>query len=212
MTKVVVVVKGGVVQEVLADGKDVKILVLDRDPVAGKEYLLADVLGEPAAFDVLVQNAVTLNPQRTQQAFEETLQCVDVPHRAGLLREEPLLSLLGDETAPGMSAEMVDRLVRVFQQSKIPGLHLWREGASGFKVFCELLGAKRSIAAMVYEDQAWRTKVFGYTYADLTTPSIEKQLPHTEGFFAAAVQVKDFLNTTQQATSVFASIPTVRPC
>jgi hypothetical protein len=192
MTKVVVVVKGGVVQEVIADGEDVKILILDRDPVAGNEYLLADVLGEPAAFDALVQNAVTLNPQRTQQAFEETLQCVDVPHRAGLLREEPLLSLLGDETAPGMSAEMVDRLVRVFQQSKLPGLHLWREGGTGFKVFCEHLGAKRSIAAMVYEDQAWRTKVFGYTPADLTTPSIEKQLAHTEGFFAAAVQVKDF--------------------
>jgi hypothetical protein len=133
MTKVVVVVKGGVVQEVLADGEDVKILVLDRDPVAGNEYLLADVLGEPAAFDVLMQNGVTLNPQRTQQAFEETLQCVDVPHRAGLLREEPLLSLLGDKTAPGMSAEMVDRLVRVFQQSELPGLHLWREGGRASK-------------------------------------------------------------------------------
>jgi hypothetical protein len=59
-------------------------------------------------------------------------------------------------------------------------------------VLCEHLGAKRLIAAMVYEDQAWRTKVFGYAHADLTTPSIEKQLAHTEGFFAAAVQVKDF--------------------
>jgi hypothetical protein len=51
---------------------------------------------------------------------------------------------------------------------------------------------------MVYEDQAWRTKVFGYTDTDLTTPSIEKPLSHTEGFFAAAVQVKDFSSTTQQ--------------
>lgn len=192
MTKVVVVVKGGVVQEVLSDGEDVKVLVLDREPAAGKEYLLADVLGEPAALAALMQGAATLNPQRTQQAFEETLQCVDLPHRAGLLREEPLLSLLGDETAPGMSSEMVDRLVRVFQQSKIRGLRLWREGDSGFKLVHEHLGAKRSIASIVYTDQAWRTKVFGYTHTDLTTPSVEKQLPHTEGFFAAAVQVKDF--------------------
>ena len=87
---------------------------------------------------------------------------------------------------------MVDRLVRVFLQSKIRGLRLWREGDSGFKLVHEHLGAKRSIASIVYEDQAWRTKVFGYTHTDLTTPSIEKQLPHTEGFFAAAVQVKDF--------------------
>jgi hypothetical protein len=47
MTKVVVVVKGGVVQEVIADGEDVKILILDRDPVAGNEHLLADVLESP---------------------------------------------------------------------------------------------------------------------------------------------------------------------
>jgi len=48
MTKVVVVVKGGVVQEVLSDGEDVKVLVLNREPAAGKEYLLADVLGVPS--------------------------------------------------------------------------------------------------------------------------------------------------------------------
>jgi hypothetical protein len=135
---------------------------------------------------------------------------VDLPHRAGLLREEPLLGLLGDETAPGMSAEMVDRLARVFQQSKIHGLRLWHEGGSGFKVVHEHLGAKRSIASIVYEDQAWRTKVFGYTHTDRTTPSIEKQLPHTESFFAAAVQAKDFFEYDAGGTSIFASIVALR--
>jgi hypothetical protein len=74
----------------------------------------------------------------------------------------------------------------------------------------EHLGAKRSIASIVYEDQAWRTKVFGHTHTDRTTPSIEKQLPLTEISFAAAVQAKDFFEYAAAGTSIFASIAALR--
>jgi hypothetical protein len=46
MTRVVVVVSGGIAQQVLSHGEDVKNLVLYRDPAACKDHVLADVLRE----------------------------------------------------------------------------------------------------------------------------------------------------------------------
>jgi len=72
MPKVVVIVEGGVVREVISDDPEVEVLVLDRDEGGvSEEMLLQNVLGDTAALDALEQGRVKVDVLRTHQAYQD---------------------------------------------------------------------------------------------------------------------------------------------
>lgn len=68
MAKAIVILDGGVVQSIIVDGKDVQVLVLDRDDPCGAESVQA--AGGSAALDAMAQALPKVDAVRVERAFE----------------------------------------------------------------------------------------------------------------------------------------------
>lgn len=71
--KVVVIVKNGVVTQVLTDSTDVRVIVLDSDTEHCDDDTRMDVVGEDVALDAMLQGVAKHEPAEVADIFADVL-------------------------------------------------------------------------------------------------------------------------------------------
>ena len=147
MAKVVIVVKGGVVTDVLTDSNSVQVIVLDQDSGGvGEEFQLADVLGEQVALDTLRLGLPKYDPGKVEQAYRETIDCLEDPGLTRDKRIEVLQALVGTlqngetarPTAQVVTAETLERVKRMFYEAGISDVDFQQLDPASYRVSQEV--------------------------------------------------------------------------
>lgn len=90
--KVVVIVKNGVVSQVLTDNQEIRVVVLDHDTDGCDETTMIDVSQEEVALDAMHQGLAKVAPAEVESIFSEVLA--------------ELQELNGNETAAELVTEL----------------------------------------------------------------------------------------------------------
>lgn len=196
MSRVVVVVGGGVINQVLVDNPDTKVLVVDRDSGVSREHLLVDVLGAPAALDAMLQGAgsARVDEAAVDTAFCDVRECLDVPGINQQLREEALDKLVSrtQSQRPDNTERVIAFVKRELEEQQLDTLS-FRAAGDAF-VLADTRVREQIVAEFSRTDGQWATRVLGYNDEEDETPSEQKYLPLQATLFVAAVQALEYFD------------------
>jgi hypothetical protein len=196
MSRVVVVVIGGAISQVLVDNPDTEVLVVDRDSGVSREHLLVDVLGAPAALDAMLQGAgsTRVDGAAVDAAFCHVRECLDVPGIDVQLREEALDKLVS--RTPPQRPDNTERVIafvkRELEELQLDTLSFRAEGDAFLLVDTRV--REQIVAELARSDGQWTTRVLGYNDEEDETPSEQKTLRPQATLFLAVVQALEYFD------------------
>ncbi|KWU26274.1 hypothetical protein [Burkholderia cenocepacia] len=201
MSKVVVVVEGGVINQVLVDHADTKVLVIDRDSGASKEHLLVDVMGGPAALDAMLQGATAArtDADAVNRAFYEVRHCLEVPAINAELRVQAIDKLVGKDlwVRPDEADRVASFVKRELEAQQLDTLSFHRRMDGSQELFVLVdTGIREQVVAEFFraDDGTWMTRVKGYNDEEDETPAQDAYLPSQRTLFVATVQALEYFD------------------